>query len=119
MYISLVALPLMKYAFFASLVEINGIFQKLEYPLYIAMSLSGLLFFSEHGSEDIETLSNGLAFITSVSELRLLCSWHKLSRQDLTFSFMNIHAKLHPPGLQIRGGKGYISIDFLEFSIEN
>ena len=30
--------------------------------------------FSEHGSEDIETLSNGLAFITSVSELRFLCS---------------------------------------------
>ena len=43
--------------------------------VYISMSLSGLLgFFSEHGSEDIETLSNGLAFITSVSELGFLCS---------------------------------------------
>ena len=36
MYISFVASPLMKYVFFASLDEINGIFiSKFEYPLYI------------------------------------------------------------------------------------
>ena len=26
---------------------------------------------------------------------------------------------MRKPGLQIRGGKGYFSIDFFEFSIEN
>ena len=36
MYISFVVSPLMKYAFFVSLDEINGIFiPKFEYPLYI------------------------------------------------------------------------------------